>query len=737
MNTKGRPAMDADSTHKRHQILTDVINPFIQRVFDLDRTQTQPKCLTVSAYIQAYTTIYQLCTQHNANLADLYEMISKVFNIVCEQIHRRIVCNAGRTDGHIDMTLTYLNMYKNRWAEFALITQGICRMFVFLDKCYTSPNMSIKSKPRTIHQLAHSTFYNVVMNPISEMLTQHILTYISYDMTARSDMSILNILNSIKEVGACIDKDPHMLYKNMIEYKCRDLCIKVCRDWHTDFLCSEATFGDYLSKIHTHIFSMMIPCVSRYVSSATLDEIRGRILNDIFDDQILKDNRTPVCNIIKGGDAMYPLIKMMLDLFKTAEIVNSFKYVIDYKLADISNVACFITAYSELNDILVCGFQGRADFKVALNKSMCSFMNKKDQVPFDMIYSLNKELNDTLLKNTMTPDDDTRIKKTIDTIVMLYGFINDKDVFEVEYQKRFAQRLLNKTFIHDNEQYCVSRMKIVCGCQVYKNLTTMLNDIKGAPEIRPPHSTDVLCPSVLTSSCWSLIPQYTKFVMPRELQDITHNFTLSYKNAFNGRRLNFDILNGSAELAIKFNSVASARTLVVSPVMMLVLLIFNKTQKVKFEDIVKITGVDATILKNHVLSLAHPKIKVILKSPMTKAIGPSDTFILNDKFNYKQGQYRVNIPLADFAATETEAKSMATATRIANIERPHLIDACIVRIMKARRLCAYDELYLEVSKQLMHKFAIDTSSMKTRLEYLIESEYLTRDDATHKLKYVA
>ena len=59
-------------------------------------------------------------------------------------------------------------------------------------------------------------------------------------------------------------------------------------------------------------------------------------------------------------------------------------------------------------------------------------------------------------------------------------------------------------------------------------------------------------------------------------------------------------------------------------------------------------------------------------------------------------------------------------------DRKFMIDAAIVRTMKARRTVPHNELVTEVIRLV--RFPLDIQQMKTRVEKLIEDEYMARDE---------
>jgi cullin 3 len=71
-------------------------------------------------------------------------------------------------------------------------------------------------------------------------------------------------------------------------------------------------------------------------------------------------------------------------------------------------------------------------------------------------------------------------------------------------------------------------------------------------------------------------------------------------------------------------------------------------------------------------------------------------------------------------------------------DRRHLVEAAVVRIMKARKALHHNDLIAEVTKQLSVRFTPSPQFVKKRIESLIEREYLERSLDDHRVyMYVA
>lgn len=85
---------------------------------------------------------------------------------------------------------------------------------------------------------------------------------------------------------------------------------------------------------------------------------------------------------------------------------------------------------------------------------------------------------------------------------------------------------------------------------------------------------------------------------------------------------------------------------------------------------------------------------------------------------------RVHIPTATARAKAREARAVEDCVLE---QRKYLVDAQIVRIMKARRRIEHAELIEESMKALSQHFRADVRLVKARLEELIHQEYIRRD----------
>ncbi|CEP00115.1 hypothetical protein PBRA_007849 [Plasmodiophora brassicae] len=329
-------------------------------------------------------------------------------------------------------------------------------------------------------------------------------------------------------------------------------------------------------------------------------------------------------------------------------------------------------------------------------------------------------------------------EQTLDHVVMLYGYIRDKDIFEEEYQMYLANRLLaSKSESHQAEKTMIAKLKSECGYHWTSKLESMFKDVQLSDELMQQFVATCgrefqteLHVNVCTMGRWpsAVLPTCN---MPAQLKRLTDRFKMFYVNKHSGKKIEYQMDKGEADVSVRFADAdpssgvrANAKLLVVSTFQMVILLMYNQRTEFTFQEIADGTGIPRADLETHLLSLAHPKVKVLSKTPNTKDIRPDHVFALNT--SYASKLFRVKVPLMK-APTK---KSVGVDPKL-QTQRRHQIDAAIVRIMKTRQRLHHNQLVSEVIKQLQ-RFKPAAADIKKRVENLIEQEYLERDDADRR-----
>ncbi|KAK6797191.1 hypothetical protein RDI58_004893 [Solanum bulbocastanum] len=317
----------------------------------------------------------------------------------------------------------------------------------------------------------------------------------------------------------------------------------------------------------------------------------------------------------------------------------------------------------------------------------------------------------------------------LDKVLVLFRFIQGKDVFEAFYKKDLAKRLLlGKSASIDAEKSMISKLKTECGSQFTNKLEGMFKDIELSKEInesfkqssqaRKKLPTGIeMSVHVLTTGYWPTYPPMD-VRLPHELNIYQDIFKEFYLSKYSGRRLMWQNSLGHCVLKAEFPK--GKKELAVSLFQAVVLMLFNDAEKLSFLDMREATRIEDKELRRTLQSLACGKVRVLQKIPKGRDVEDDDTFVFNDQFTTPLYRIKVNA----IQMKETVEENTNTTERVFQ-DRQYQVDAAIVRIMKTRKVLSHTLLITELFQQL--KFPVKPADLKKRIESLIEREYLERD----------
>jgi cullin-4 len=324
------------------------------------------------------------------------------------------------------------------------------------------------------------------------------------------------------------------------------------------------------------------------------------------------------------------------------------------------------------------------------------------------------------------------VEASVDAALVLFRYIQGKDVFEAFYKKDLAKRLLLGRFASiDAEKAAISKLKAECGSQFTSKLEGMFKDVELSKDAmtsfrRSPASSaslSQLCPGidvnvqVLTSGFWPTYP-VLDCALPEKLAAAQHIFSEHYLQKHSGRKLAWINSLGTCIIKAHFNS--GDKELSVSLFQATVLLLFNDEEKLSLPEIVAATGLEDRELRRTLQSLACGRERVLHKEPKGREILDGDVFSFNSAYTSRLYRVRINaIQLKETA--EEQAKTNESVLQ----DRQYQVDAAIVRIMKTRKTLAHKLLVNELVAQL--RFPVVGADLKKRIESLIDREYLERD----------
>ncbi|XP_075643357.1 cullin-3A-like isoform X1 [Castanea sativa] len=402
----------------------------------------------------------------------------------------------------------------------------------------------------------------------------------------------------------------------------------------------------------------------------------------------------------------------------------------------------FVQRLLDLKDkydkIISLAFNNDKTFQNALNSSFEYFINLNARSPEFISLFVDDKLRKGL-KGVSEED----VEVVLDKVMMLFRYLQEKDVFEKYYKQHLAKRLLaGKTVSDDAERSLIVKLKTECGYQFTSKLEGMFTDMKTSQDTMQGFHESLgaelgdspsLTVQVLTTGSWPTQPSAT-CNLPAEILGVCEKFRSYYLGTHTGRRLSWQTNMGTADLKAIFGK-GQKHELNVSTYQMCVLMLFNNADRLSYKEIEQATEIPASDLKRCLQSLACARVKSVLrKEPIGRDIAEDDAFSVNDKFSSKLYKVRISTVAAQ---RESEPENQETRQRVEEDRKPQ-IEAAIVRIMKSRRVLDHNNIVAEVIKQLQSRFLPNPVVIKKRIESLIEREFLERDKNDRKLyRYLA
>jgi len=353
-------------------------------------------------------------------------------------------------------------------------------------------------------------------------------------------------------------------------------------------------------------------------------------------------------------------------------------------------------------------------------------------------------------------------------VMSLFRHVHSKDVFEAFFKRDLAKRLLTgRSVSSDVERSFLSKLKAECGTGYTSKMEGMFKDMELSRDIMSSYSAyssgatnasiDSIKPmdvdvQVLTTGYWPVYPKYPNIILTPEILAQKSKFENYYNNKYQGRRITWQYSLGNCVVKAMFPRQSTHKELIVNLCQSLVLLCFRYDDGqdgmgLTIDEVMKKTGIDDRDETERVLqslSLGRDGTRVLTKvdfdspinslspgkseSPSARAmekqktrknVGPHDRFFFNASFTSNQRRIRItNITMKETAEERTKTHEAVSKDRL------YLIDAAVVRIMKARKTIDHRGLMGEVMTQL--KFPASSTDVKKRVESLIEREYMER-----------
>lgn len=636
----------------------------------------------------------------------------------------------------------FLQELNKSWQDHKISMLMIRDILMYMDRVYV-----VHNNVSPVYELGLELFRdNIVRSPkIKDRLIKFMLSLIQKER--QGEVIERGLLKNITQMLVDLGINTRSVYEELFEKPFLETSASFYSVESQEFIASNSC-SDYLKKVETRLKEEMNR-VAHYLDPSTESKIREKVEKEMIANHmktLIEMENSGLISQLRD-DKIDDLARMYHLFQRVPTGLNQMRDVISKYLREIGkgmvtdeekqkDPGTFIQNLLVLKDkydkILSHAFLHDKSFKHTINQAFEYFINLNPRSPEFISLFIDEKL-----KKGLKGVSEEEVEATLDKVMAIFRFIQEKDVFEKYYKQHLAKRLLsNRSVSDDAERNMIGKLKTECGYQFTSKLEGMFNDMRLAADTMEGfrnylQSTEQslsgidLNVQVLTTGFWPT-QSSTPCTFSPEVAHCCEVFKNYYTNKHSGRRLTWQTNMGTADLKAQFG--AKKRELNVTTHQMVILLLFNNSNEYSFKEIMEATNISIPELKRNLVALALGKYRILLKEPNNKKISEDDKFALNTKFDSKLFRIRI----VAVAAKETEVELKDTREKV-DEDRKHHIEAAIVRIMKARKVMEHSNLISEVTKQLQSRFWPNPLMVKKRIESLIEREYLERSKNDRKV----
>ena len=411
-----------------------------------------------------------------------------------------------------------------------------------------------------------------------------------------------------------------------------------------------------------------------------------------------------------------------------------------------------------------------------VNKHICCFINFIPELVANLIAKY-LDYQFKLYKKSYSYDEMLSI---MDKNIHLLRYVSDKDVFVASYRKYLSKRLLSGYYYLEIETTFLSKIKLECGSLFTFRCENMINDIlnskktiiqfKESKESRDLNNSLMnislnsnwqekkvdLVLNVLSQSNWPLttfeccmspkllISNFKS--LDKSILEYIYQFNNYYETNFKGKQLTLILTLGSVDMVVNFKD--KNYFLNLTSIQAFTLMHFNKIDEIDINFLVTIFNLkEKFIIFNHLIPLIKSGMiftdKVcnldfkkgedrdkLEKEKIEELIQNVTKITLNRNFSFKQQK----LIFKEFINLDNTNKVVSNTV---TLERKNLLESTIIRVMKSKQIVEHNELISEVISGVNSFFVPEISAIKTRIENLIEREFIKRTENINKYMYIA
>lgn len=718
--------------------------------------------LTPEVYMNMYTAIHNFCvatqgptssvSRHpdstSANGGALL-LGGELYSQLAQYLQDHLASLLAQAPGENDLLVAY---YNRCWRRYTVGARYIDHIFSYLNRHWVKHERDEGGKQRGIYEvsvLCLVLWRDHFFLPLAPQIVQSLLNEIERERNGEAvDAAALNeCIQSMVAVGL---DDQNSKRTNLLFYATHfeKPFLEATRTYYareSQIYLEGHGVVSYMRRVHQRL-QEEADRVKRYLHPSTEDALISEC-----ESLLIKDHKEAIqnefldllaANRIDDLHVLYSLLqKVEGALAPVAQKLES--YVVEIGQSRINSLVAdgppdprgYIGTLLDINDssenLIDDPFDGDQGLAKAVARGCTVVINSNAVATHpSKTPELLAKFSDQLLKKSSRNAEYNDVNSQLDGIIRVLRFVEEKDAFEANYSRLLSRRLvLGASANSDLEQAMVTKLSDLCGFEYTNKLQRMFQDMATSADSQA-HFKEVntqgpeFQPYVLAEAFWPLPNRSVPFNLPSSLRPTFDAYSEFYGKQHSGRRLKWLWNFGKGEMRMNF---AKGRyTLLVSIYQMAILDAFNAAPEL-----------DVSFLKQSVGDMPHDifsaslgyivKSKVLLQEPSDSQPGDDGTtYRINENFQSRKTRVNLNLPLK----TEQRVEQHEQEKQLTE-DRRMFLEACIVRIMKARRELSHAQLVEETAQQAHKRFQPTVRDIKRTITALLEKAYLRRFGQDH------
>eukprot|EP01134_Creolimax_fragrantissima_P001537 CFRG1537T1 len=733
------------------------------------------KDMTPKEYMKLYTSIYDYCTRaaNTTNINSLHTPMSgNGANIVGRELYQRLVkylrsyIETIYNELEDDLDDTLLEKFGHRWKLFTQTSKVIHGLFNYLNR-YSIARDITENRPEVypIYTMCVVTWRDVMFMKLKDKLTSGLLKLIMRERNGEAINSglVTTVIDCYVNLGQGIKSSSLVMYLTYFEGQFIQETTEYYQRECEAFLTENST-SEFMKKVEKRIEEEMkrvktqlnIDSMDRVMDAMTkvlIDE-RIDILHSEFKPLLAEEKSEDLGRMYRlisrsNGDCMTKLRKEFEERVRN-EGLEAMRQIHSSGTGDdpTTYVDVLLSVHKKYHDMLKVSFEADSEFQTHLDQACRSFINTNAVTQATKNSHRSPELLskycDGLLKKSSKNPDSAELDKMLDNTMVIFFYIEDKDVFQKYYRLGLVKRLVQKVSVSDEaETDMINRLKVACGCEYTNKLQRMLQDNSLSGELNsvfsakvadafkndPNHHRLDFTLFVMAISNWPTEQKAEPAVnLPSQVEQYIQQFQKFYDERYTGRRLAW--LHKMSKGEIQMHVSSRKYTVLASAYQIMILELFNAAESLTVAEVIVGCGLEEPLAKGLIVSIV--KTKILLVENGSGELTPDTVLKFNSSFKNKKLKFNINHTIK----TDVKKEDRETNTAIEE-DRKLAIQACVVRVMKMRKTRQHQDLIQEVIQTLQTRFKPSVPKIKQAIEHLIEKDYIERMDNNQTYQYKA